>query len=45
MQGEEVLVSDGLAPGERVCVSALEAVVEGMRVTPLTDRDETTVAP
>jgi multidrug efflux pump subunit AcrA (membrane-fusion protein) len=29
---DEVVVSGGLAAGERVCVSALETVVEGMKV-------------
>ena len=31
-RGEEVLVSAGLAAGERVCVSPLDAAVDGMRV-------------
>ncbi len=30
--GEDVLVSAGLQPNERVCVSALEVVTDGMRV-------------
>ena len=29
---DRVLVSGGLRPGERVCVSMLEAAVDGMRV-------------
>ena len=29
---DEVVIRQGLAPGERVCVSPLETVVEGMRV-------------
>jgi RND family efflux transporter MFP subunit len=36
--GERVLVSAGLSPGERVCVSPLEAVSEGMRVRPVAER-------
>jgi RND family efflux transporter MFP subunit len=32
--GEEVVVTAGLAPGERVCVSPLEAVADGMQVRP-----------
>ncbi|MCB1057564.1 MAG: efflux RND transporter periplasmic adaptor subunit, partial [Acidobacteria bacterium] len=31
-QGEEVLVAKGLSAGDRVCVSPLEAPVDGMRV-------------
>lgn len=31
-QGDEALVSAGLDPGERICTTALEAVVEGMEV-------------
>ena len=29
---EEVLVRDGLAPGERVCLTQMEAVTDGMQV-------------
>ncbi|HUH38160.1 MAG TPA: efflux RND transporter periplasmic adaptor subunit [Spongiibacteraceae bacterium] len=31
---EEVLIDAGLAPGDRVCVSALQVAVDGMRVDP-----------
>lgn len=34
---ERILVSGGLSPGERVCVSPLQIVVEGMRVRPVDD--------
>jgi multidrug efflux pump subunit AcrA (membrane-fusion protein) len=34
---DEVFVRGGLAPGERVCVSPLQTVVEGMPVVPVTD--------
>ncbi len=32
VDGEEVLIRTRLAPGERVCISPLQAVVDGMRV-------------
>lgn len=32
IQGEEVVIADGLDNGERVCVSPMEVVVDGMRV-------------
>lgn len=32
---DEVYISDGISPGERVCVSTLQTVVEGMHVQPL----------
>ncbi|MDX1644767.1 MAG: efflux RND transporter periplasmic adaptor subunit [Thermoanaerobaculia bacterium] len=32
VERDTILVSDGLAPGDKVCVSTLEAVVDGMRV-------------
>jgi RND family efflux transporter MFP subunit len=35
--GEEVVVSAGLSPGERVCVSPLEAVSDGMHVRPVAE--------
>ena len=31
-QGDRVLISSGLEPGERVCLSSLEAATDGMRV-------------
>ncbi len=30
--GDEVVVRSGLAAGERVCISALQSAIEGMRV-------------
>jgi RND family efflux transporter MFP subunit len=35
--GEEVVVTGGLEPGDRVCVSPLEAAVDGMRVQAVAD--------
>jgi RND family efflux transporter MFP subunit len=35
LEHDEVLVSEGLADGERVCVSAIQTVVDGMHVKPL----------
>jgi multidrug efflux pump subunit AcrA (membrane-fusion protein) len=32
---DEVFVRGGLAPGERVCISPIQTVVEGMPVKPL----------
>ncbi len=32
IEGERVLVQDGIAPGERVCTSPLDLAVDGMRV-------------
>ena len=45
VDGEEVLIHDRLAPGERVCVTPLQAVVDGMpvrvvRETPAAPRGE-----
>jgi hypothetical protein len=40
----EAVLSDGLASGERVCVSPLAAVVDGMRVR-VQDPNETPEAP
>lgn len=35
--GEDVILGGGVAPGERVCVSPLEAAVDGMRVRPVAE--------
>jgi RND family efflux transporter MFP subunit len=35
VQDETALITGGLEPGELVCISALDAVVDGMRVEPL----------
>lgn len=37
IQHDEVLISEGLKQGEKVCISPLQVVVEGMSVTPLPD--------
>ena len=34
-EGDDALVRATLAPGERVCVSSLDVVLEGMEVAPL----------
>jgi RND family efflux transporter MFP subunit len=34
---ERAIVASGVQPGERVCVSLVETVVEGMKVNPITD--------
>jgi multidrug efflux pump subunit AcrA (membrane-fusion protein) len=34
---EDVVVGSGLLPGDRVCISTIEAVTDGMRVRPLGD--------
>jgi membrane fusion protein, multidrug efflux system len=36
--GDRVVLSGGLSPGERVCISPLEAVADGMRVEPALER-------
>jgi RND family efflux transporter MFP subunit len=40
VQGETVLISAGLEDGDLVCISQLDAVIDGMRVAPL--REEAT---
>lgn len=37
LEEERVLISSGLLPGERICISPIQAVVEGMTVQPLTE--------
>ncbi len=37
LQGEQVVIGEGLVEGERVCVSPLEVVTEGMRVRTVSD--------
>jgi multidrug efflux pump subunit AcrA (membrane-fusion protein) len=37
IDGDDVLIQGALAPGERICVSPVQVVVEGMRVQPLVD--------
>lgn len=37
LEHDEVLVSEGLADGERVCISPMQTVVDGMRVQPVMD--------
>lgn len=43
IEGNEVLLTDGVADGELVCVSQLDAVVDGMRVEPLREEFENEV--
>lgn len=40
IEREEVLIRDVLAPGERVCTSPLQAVVQGMKVRPIESASE-----
>lgn len=40
VEHDTILVTAGLEPGEKVCVSMLEAVVDGMRVDPQPVEDE-----
>ena len=35
LEEKQVLISGGLLPGERICVSPIQAVVDGMVVQPL----------
>ncbi len=37
VEGEDLLISKGLASGERVCVSMIQAPVDGMQVRPVED--------
>ncbi|MBW2389009.1 MAG: hypothetical protein JRG89_11310 [Deltaproteobacteria bacterium] len=37
IDGEDVLIRSSLGPGERLCVSRLQVVIEGMRVVPVPD--------
>jgi len=37
LEEERVLISGGLLPGERICTSPIQAVVEGMTVQPVTE--------
>ncbi len=41
---DEVLVADGLAAGERVCVSPIQTAVEGMPVKPVLQQTDTVIA-
>ena len=38
MDRDDVLVQGPLAAGERICVSPIQVVVEGMRVNPIEDQ-------
>ncbi|MEM9744344.1 MAG: efflux RND transporter periplasmic adaptor subunit [Pseudomonadota bacterium] len=44
IEDELLLVEDGLDPGDRVCVSQIQTVVEGMRVLPISDPEPLTLA-
>jgi len=35
LEEDRVLISDGLLPGERICISPIQAVVDGMSVQPI----------
>ena len=35
LEEERVLISGGLLPGERICISPIQAVVDGMAVQPV----------
>ena len=37
--GDEAYINDGLSAGERVCISPLQAVVDGMRIFPIRDEE------
>ena len=37
LEEDRVLISGGLLPGERICTSPIQAVVEGMTVQPVTE--------
>ena len=37
LEEQQVLISGGLVPGERICISPIQAVVDGMVVQPLID--------
>ncbi len=37
IDGEDVLIRGSLGPGERLCVSRVQVVIEGMRVVPVPD--------
>ena len=37
LEADRVLISAGLLPGERICISPIQAVVEGMTVHPITE--------
>jgi multidrug efflux pump subunit AcrA (membrane-fusion protein) len=41
LEHDEMLIDKGLEPGELVCVSPLQTVVEGMRVNPVPEKDVT----
>jgi multidrug efflux pump subunit AcrA (membrane-fusion protein) len=41
IDGEEVLIRGSLEPGERLCVSPVQVVVDGMKVTTIQDDEET----
>ena len=35
LEEENVLISAGVLPGERICISPIQAVVDGMSVQPI----------
>jgi RND family efflux transporter MFP subunit len=40
IDGDDVLIQGALQAGERLCISPLQVVVDGMRVLPVTDDDD-----
>ena len=37
LEVKQVLISGGLFPGERICISPIQAVIEGMSVIPVVE--------
>ena len=37
LEEQQVLISGGLLPGERICISPIQAVVDGMAVLPVVE--------
>ena len=35
LEEQQVLISSGILPGERICISPIQAVVDGMAVQPV----------
>ena len=37
LEEQKVLISGGILPGERICISPIQAVVDGMAVQPVVE--------
>jgi multidrug efflux pump subunit AcrA (membrane-fusion protein) len=37
LEEQQVLISGGILPGERICTSPIQAVVDGMSVQPIVE--------